>query len=140
MWATGVDTADIARVYHYSSGTWTSQRSADYYLGRGILMLSATDGWITTYRTLQHWDGTTWTSVEGVDDPLVALDGVSGQIWGVGPNDRVWSKTGVGAWAREHGGPTLETLYGVSPVSPTEAWAVGDEGTFAHYISGTWQL
>lgn len=42
-----------------------------------------------------------------------------------------------GAWTQV-ASPTDQTLWSVGMVSPTEGWAVGDQGTILHYQNGAW--
>jgi photosystem II stability/assembly factor-like uncharacterized protein len=45
--------------------------------------------------------------------------------------------TDTGAWERSPVS-TSESLLAVRAVSPSEAWAVGDDGTVLHYAGGIW--
>ena len=36
--------------------------------------------------------------------------------------------------------PTTKNLYGISMASPNEGWAVGQDSTLLHYVSGNWSV
>lgn len=43
-----------------------------------------------------------------------------------------------GVWIREPSSASHNTLTSVAMVSPTEGWAVGDNGNIIHQMDGTW--
>jgi hypothetical protein len=139
-------------LFRYNNGTWT-EWSLGYLGYADIFMLGSTEGWASTGDgSIVHWDGTNWTlEYENGLPPISveSLSGVAGQVWGVGGNDLVLSRSsakGAGTgdntlanWVKQHGGPTSNDLYAVSAVSVEDAWAAGDNGIFLHYAGGNWQ-
>ncbi len=139
VWTLGPNSQGGSRLYRHRGATWQGWEMPE---GAGISDLTfatADDGWAGSSVGILHWDGSSWT-VEYRDQPLWSVSAAGGQVWAVGLNDTIVQRSGPGAWSRQRGGPTTATLYGVAPVSPDEAWAVGADGTFLHEISGTWTL
>jgi hypothetical protein len=142
MWATGVDDTDFyPRVYRYDGGVWTSW-IVDY--GTDFTMLNASEGYLASYESIWRWDGSIWTQ-ELTGEQFFGVSGVSGQVWAVGGGELIMSRTGAGSWEKQHGGPTSNTLYGVSSLGVDDVWAVGastngPQGTtIVHYSAGAWQ-
>ena len=142
VWMTGIDNTYAGRIYHYSGGAWTSSATPGDSQPIGIFMLGPNDGWATSAinNAILHWDGTAWRVEAPLGRNLVGLSGVAGQVWAVGYADSVWSRGADSVWTRQRGGPTTQTLSGVSALSPDDAWAVGAPGTVVHYNAGTVQL
>ncbi len=138
-WVVGLS-GTSGRIYHFGAGGWTTISPPDGSQPLRIYMLNDAAGWVTTDGSILHWDGSVWTSeYTGTGATLQGLAGVGGQVWAVGSLDTILSRTGGGQWQHVSGGPTNADLHAAAAVSPTEAWAVGDNGTAVHYAGGTWQ-
>jgi hypothetical protein len=140
VWVTGYDgpPSYASKVYRYNGGTWMSWETPDGNAPGHILVLNPSEAYATTYNSILRWNGTTWT-VGYTGRNTVSLSGVNGAVWGVGPADTILTSSGVGPWTLQQGGPTTNTLNGVSILSTDEAWAVGFSGTVLRYVSGSWQ-
>jgi hypothetical protein len=126
----------------------------------GVVALGPNDVWAVGYQgvvefetLIEHWDGSAWTivpspSVPGYSSILSAVS-ASGpsDIWAVGRTrnpDNYRTGTLIEHWdgnswsqviAFGGNGPD-HALYGVTAVSPGDAWAVGDSGGLA--LIGRW--
>jgi hypothetical protein len=137
-WAIGENSTFHFQLYHYSGGTWSEQATPDGSAPQGIFMLSATQGWLATSSGILSWNGTAWTP-DYTGRSMRGVSAVNGRVWAAGDAGSILSKTGAGSWTLQRGGPTTEYLQGVSTLSTDEAWAVGGNGTFLHYLNRTWQ-
>jgi len=119
------------------------------------------DGPAIAYATLiLHWNGTAWTQVQSPNpgtDPLSSpanyLDGVSARsgsdAWAVGGYDNDRNGTGIGSLVAHWNGTAWTQitspaapyrvfgLDGVSAVSGSDAWAVGDYSVSGEYMTST---
>jgi hypothetical protein len=144
VWATGYDrTTHEYYIYRYSAGTWTGWVSPMYDESTGIVMISATEGYVTTWESIIRWDGSSWT-MDYTGQRFADIDAMSGQIWAVGGGATVLSRAGSGPWTKQHGGPTSYSLHAVWAAGMNDAWAVGDYisgygPAILRYIGGTWQ-
>ena len=98
-----------------------------------VVALSATNAWAVG-STIEHWNGTAWSVVANPDPgaSLFAIAARTGKdIWAVGVDatgtlTEHWNGT---TWSKVPS-PTpagfMDTLWGVTVVSATDAWAVGD--------------
>lgn len=102
---------------------------------------------------IEHWNGSAWNIVDQPNGVTSAgLTGVAsreGTVWAVGQHESV---NGAGATLVEQlvgaawslvdspsPGTVANALYGISAVSPSDAWAVGDSGagTLAEHWNGS---
>jgi hypothetical protein len=155
VWAVGGGTTRSAQlILHWNGTAWSRaplRLPAGFKGGEllGVDALSRTDAWaVGDYYTsadvgktlVLHWEGTRWTQVASPsvhsDNSLSAVTALSAtDAWAVGTdgarqtlvlhwNGTRWSRVpspspgGTSAWA-------VNTLSGVSALSPTDAWAVG---------------
>jgi hypothetical protein len=164
IWAVGhAQTRSLAM--HYDGAAWTvvPTPNLDYGLRlEDVVTLGKFDAWAVGWsesggnlddvNVAMHWNGKAWTIVPTPQpggtsyDRLLAIDAA-------GPND-VWA-TGVywdaqghnhsvilhwngSSWATvAHNCDTYGGLTGVTVISPTDAWAVGDSET-CHYDGTSW--
>ncbi len=155
--------AQDALVLHWDGTSWSQVASPNPSSSinelRGVSADSATDAWAVgdyfddtgIYETLiLHWDGTSWSQV-ATPNPSSSFNG----LWDVSadPSSDAWA---VGNWFGKHGyertlilhwdgvswtrvaspdpGSEGNYLSGVSAVSATDAWAVGE---YWHYDKTT---
>jgi hypothetical protein len=154
-WAVGrEDTVIAGRGYtralllHWNGTAWSTVKGPSFKKGAanflyGVSALSSTDAWASGVKSgvksaqtlILHWDGTAWKRVpsptlSGADIRSAALRGVSAEsatdAWAV-----AWGSFTVhwdgSSWSRVSA-PNPGTggyLFGVSTLSPTNAWAVG---------------
>jgi hypothetical protein len=139
-------------ILHWNGSKWAATPSPDanpaYFLN-GVTAISATDAWAvgewtdsSTRTLILHWNGSKWSQVTSPSpSPINSLFGVSAasatDAWAVGSylptasspltnltehwNGTAWSKV-----ASPSPGAATNTLFGVSTVTPTDAWAVGE--------------
>lgn len=86
----GEETND--KLHHFRNGVWTTEPSP-VSGPRGMWATTREDVWLAGVGGLAHYDGKTWSRVNGPLGPLVEVQGRDADVWAVG-------KTGV--WAR-HG-------------------------------------
>jgi hypothetical protein len=149
-WAVGrEDTVIAGRGYtralllHWNGTAWSTVKGPSFKKGLdylyGVSALSSSDAWAAGVKSTQtlilHWDGTAWKRVpsptpSGSDVRFAALRGVSADsatdAWAVawGSFTMHWDGS---SWSRVSA-PNPGTggyLFGVSTLSPTNAWAVG---------------
>jgi len=109
-----------------------------------VTVISGSDAWAAQgFDVMLHWNGTTWAKVPITNDSQFAqFNSVSGDsptdVWTVGEtNGEVavlehWNGTAWTKAANPAGLSGSVSLFGVSTVSPSDAWAVGDT-----FVSGT---
>lgn len=136
---------EVLDTYHYDGSTWTSQTQTGFrydFWGTG-----AADVYSSGSQGTYHYDGSTWTSSDA--DTSGTGEGVSGSstsdVHVVG-----WRFDGannVVGMARHFDGNVwrsviedgdLKPLHAVWASGPGEAWAVGDDGTLAHWDGSSW--
>jgi hypothetical protein len=147
-----------ALILHWNGRKWAStpvpEPSTDYYFLSSVNAISATDAWavgvwdavgVNAPALILHWNGRKWSKVASPNPVGHALTGVSAasasDAWAVGHyvntadhdstltlhwNGRKWSKV-----ASPNPGIQSNDLLGVSTLTPTDAWAVGDMDTVA---------
>ncbi|HJT58554.1 MAG TPA: hypothetical protein VJ761_18750 [Ktedonobacteraceae bacterium] len=123
-----------------------------YYRLTGVAVISATDIWAVgsgsdpngyTQETLTlHWDGTSWSVVTSPNpttyDWLTAVTAIaSNDVWAVGygvNSSNVyrtltlhWDGSSWNVVTSPTPGSMFDYLYGVTAISSTDVWAVGDE-------------
>jgi hypothetical protein len=140
-------------ILHWNGKKWsnvaTPDVSTDDYVLRGVSAISATDAWavgvwdaygVQPHALVLHWNGRRWSKVASPSPVGRAFFGVSAasatDAWAVGQstdtatltehwNGRKWSKV-----ASPGPSPGEENmLSGASTLTPTQAWAVGYNGT-----------
>jgi hypothetical protein len=136
-------------IEHWDGSTWTVVPSPSpgspkgYTFLAGVAAISSTSAFAVGryfdddtggHTLIEHWDGTSWTTMEDPvpgNNELVALSATSpSDVWAVGEsqNRGLIEHFDGTAWTRVPS-PTsaqnFDTLTGVSAISPTNAWAVG---------------
>jgi len=156
-WAVGNSNLGPALILHWNGKKWSKVASPEasnaFYFLRGVSAISATDAWavgtwdgtdINSRALILHWNGKKWSKVASPNPVGRALDGVStasaSDAWAVGQytntggsaatlaehwNGRKWSKVASPGPSPGEG----DTLFGVSTLTPADAWAVGYSGT-----------
>jgi hypothetical protein len=145
-------------ILHWDGTSWAKEPISGPHVGQltAVTADSPTDAWAVGDGAggrllILHWDGTTWTHGPSLNPAgtggTSVLDAVSAgspaDAWATGltysndPTDRHevslalhWNGT---SWSRvpiPTPGPTNDGYYGVTAISPTDAWAVG-ETTYA---------
>jgi Carboxypeptidase regulatory-like domain len=164
IWAVG-NAQRQSLTLHYDGASWAVVPSPNRQYGirlEGVDAIAANDAWAVGWsgsgnfddeNAALHWDGTSWSIVPtpqpGVGiDKLYAVEAIaSNNVWAVGfyedANDQYrslilhWNGS---SWAIvEHDCDTYAGLTGLTFVSPTDGWAVGD-ATTCHYNGTTWSL
>jgi len=164
-WAVGREDTVIAGygytralLLHWNGSAWSTVKGPRFTKGLdylyGVSALSSSDAWAPGVKSTQtlilHWDGTAWKRVpsptpNGSDVRFAALRGVS-------------AESGTDAWAVAWGSFTVHWdgsswsqvsapnpgtggyLFGVSTLSPTNAWAVGyySDGSATYTLTLHW--
>ena len=131
----------------------------------GVAAPSDTNAWAVGYSNaaanglgakavIDHWNGTAWSqatapAISGSADLLAASSSGANDAWAVGyyriqrytfyPLALRWNGT---AWATSPSAtsamPTNTILYGVADISPTDAWAFGNNATLASGELAQW--
>jgi hypothetical protein len=140
-------------ILHWNGTTWSKASAPDassaYFLN-GVNAISATDAWAvggqagsSTRTLILHWNGTKWSQVASPNPSTISngLYGVSAasasDAWAVGrylPGSSAtfstltehWNGTKWSDVASPSPGATSNALFGVSTLTPADAWAVGD--------------
>lgn len=166
---------DQPLVEHWNGTAWSIVTSAgvtgDENYFTGITAISANDAWAVgysytggSYPTLtEHWDGTAWSIVASPSPSVVTnhLTSVSAtstaDVWAVGfastnqngDNTLIehWNGAAWSVVASPNGASNENALYGVTALSATNAWAVGDASTatadqtlIEHWNGFTWSI
>lgn len=150
VWSPGPGEAWVAddnrTVWHYVSGVWTSTVLGGSGGNQGIAGIwgaSPTDIWIVNGKdNVHHYGGSSWVAYPNEFRLEVAdVKGLSANaIWAVGQNNNwqgvayydgtVWGQvTLTGPW---------DNLNAVWPVSGSEVWAAGKNGTIVQYDGTQW--
>jgi hypothetical protein len=153
-WAVGYDVIASGDVYsvsvilRWNGTTWTRVPSPDPGGGTNVYLnavtsVSATDAWAVGYYTTPagktqaltaHWNGSAWKVVDnpahGDPDLLGVTADSSSDAWAVGSDGEKtmvlhWNGTSWTQVASPSPGDFDNALFGVSAVSPTQAWAAG---------------
>jgi hypothetical protein len=138
-------------IFHYANGNLTHYDTCGGPCPTafsGIVMVSPSDGWAVSEKSIVRWDGTRWNwpgySGSGQGYNLKAVTGIPGGqggygLWAVGNADTILrGDNATATWTKQQGGPTTSNLNNVWALSPDDAWAVGDGGTVLHYSGGEW--
>lgn len=166
IWAVGaVDSFNNAALaMHYNGRRWTTVRTPSPPEGsqlNDVVAIGPDDVWAVGHTNpgdygdalAMHWDGSGWTTVPvpqpGGDgfDYLVGVDGVAtDDVWAVGASDTApytvilhwegerWTETDIGDCTSSRSG-----LRGISMLSATDGWAVGDVTT-CRWNGNRWKL
>lgn len=121
----------------FDGGAWHSQQLPDTMAPSDILALSRDEVYAVDRAGLLRWDGASWSL-----EPLPQA-GTARAIWGlpngplivVGANGQAWHRE-QGAW-RSMSMPFDEFLS-VHGASPEDVFAVGVNGTLAHFAGEEW--
>ena len=128
-----------------------------------VVALSPSDVWVAstgffgqvTSIFVEHWDGTSWTSIRAPFGPHAPIAGFTattgGNAWAVGAYTHDgYTRTLAARWDGKRWGitptpnpSTVSTLTAVTAVSPTDAWAIGltgqqNIGFFLHWDGQRW--
>lgn len=165
IWAVGaVDSFnEAALAMRYNGRRWTTVRTPSPPEGaqlNDVAAIGTDDVWAVGHTNpgdpgnalAMHWNGTRWTSVPvpqpGGDgfDYLLAVDGVAtDDVWAVGASDTApytvilhwdgegWTEIDIGDCSSRSG------LRGLSMLSATDGWAVGDDTT-CRWDGNRWNL
>ncbi len=160
-WAVGwTEATQQASILHYTHGHWTPTNIAGM-AGvtasglRGIVMLSAREGWAVGSQFFNsgygeettlvlHYINGQWTripwSMAGSFNSVAAFP--SGDVWAVGEDNPA---TGPGLIVHLRNGvpiqedrPAPGLLHDIAMVSPSDGWAVGDGAATVRYHDGVW--
>lgn len=158
-WAGSYAADGSGYILHDRGGQWTRITVRDaqgFPVGiHSIDMLSPTEGWATVLggsrsNSFLHYSGGQWTVVDAPNPGPTGLSMASAtEGWAVGFNgptgDTILVHCTNGQWtvippavADQVGGARLHGLFGVSMLSLSEGWAVGNQGVILHYRNGTW--
>ena len=121
---------------HYHNGVWSQYASTFGDQLTGISMVSATDGWAVGDGSLVlHYDGKSWnalsTPIQGCIASVQMLSATDGWITGCNslsnPSASIFHYDGR-AWTAQPlpAGLNPNVFFGLSMVSPTEGWVVGN--------------
>jgi len=162
IWAVG-NAQQHSLTLHYDGSSWTVVPSPNRQYGirlEGVDAIAGNDAWAVGWsgsnnfddeNAALHWDGTSWSIVStpqpgaGIDK-LYAVEAIaSNDVWAVGEyedssdqyrslilhwNGSSWTVVG-------HNCDTYGGLTGLTFISPTDGWAVGDAET-CHFNGTTW--
>ena len=146
-----------ALILHWNGTKWSTtpipEASTTFFSLRGVSAISATDAWavgvwdaqgVNAHALFLHWNGRNWSQAASPNPVGRSLLGVSTgsatDAWAVG---QYTTSAGAGATLTEHWngkkwskvaspGPNPgegNILFGVSALTPAQAWAVGYNGT-----------
>ncbi len=166
---------DQPLVEHWNGTAWSIVSVAgvtgdENYL-TGVTALSATNAWAVgysytggSYPTLvEHWDGTAWSIVaspspSAITNHLSSVSATSASdVWAIGfvstaqngDNTLIehWNGSAWSVVASPNGASNQNALYGVTALSATNAWAVGNDNTatadqtlIEHWNGVTWSI
>jgi hypothetical protein len=108
-------------LYRWDGVTLQQARPAQTFTVGGIWVGSPTDVWVTRYQSVEHWDGTTWSSI-ALGYNMGALSGPSTtEVWGAGTGGNI-SRWNGRTWA-----PVVQSQlpYGVDVLwasGPSDVW------------------
>jgi len=99
----------------------------------GVAVLSPCSIWTVGGGTISHWDGATWTAspTPGTTGGFFDIHAfTASDIWAVGSDDdqsliEHWDGSSWKVSPDPHPADRVDTLFGVTAISPTNAWAVG---------------
>ncbi len=153
-----------ALTLHYDGSSWKRVPAPAPPLGtqlEGVVTLGPSDAWAVGYTNpadvhrpvALHWDGTRWRSTKvprpgGQSTQLLGVDAIGpDDVWAVGVyNVDVHPTTLIEHWdgtdwriADSSTCQPLGGLSGVSFLSPSDGWAVGDAST-CHWDGRSWNL
>jgi hypothetical protein len=165
IWAVGVAQAQSLTM-HWDGSAWRVVPSPNLEFGvrlQDVVDIRSNDVWAVGWsgsassfddrNVAMHWDGASWTIVPtpqpGGDeiDRLLAVDAAGpNEVWAVGlysPNPVAEDHSLIlhwngSSWTEvQHDCDTYGGLTGVTVLSPTNVWAVGDSTT-CHYNGSSW--
>jgi hypothetical protein len=132
-------------IEHWNGTSWSKVSSPSLANGgflNGVTAVSSNNVWSvgginnSTDSLVEHWDGTSWSIVSSpAFTGAGGLNGVSADgsndIWAVGgPAVLHWNGA---TWSTVSAPPSVG-LIGVTALSPTNAWAVGDQRTSLKHV------
>lgn len=139
VWAVG----DKAAALHYN-GAWsllnTGIAGGDNLLS--VSAISASEVWAAAAQgKVYKWNGSAWSipvspgnTLNGISLVEVSGNGLADGGWVVGTKKTAYHYNGS-AWASLNTGVTVD-LNGVSTLSTTDAWIVGNSGNIFHWTGG----
>jgi hypothetical protein len=130
---------------HWDGTSWTKVSSPSLSNGgflNGVATVSSSNVWAvgvinnSSDSLVEHWDGTSWSVISS--PAFTGAGGLNG-ISADGSND-VWAVGGTAVlhwdgatWSTVSAPPSVG-LIGVTALSPTNAWAVGDQRTSSKHV------
>jgi len=158
-WAVGVRTAAGNNgwlFYRWDGAAWvrTNRTTPDSNARslNSVFMTSAADGWAVGGANgdiIVHWTGGAWTNFGAAPAALNSVymldtdgNGIAEDGWAVGnaSGGELILRWNGAAWVRS--GPSAlipnDDLYGVSCVTSSDCWAVGENGTILHWDGTSW--
>jgi len=140
VWAVGA----LGSVIHFDGVAWNPIPTTTSSTLNGVAMLSPTYGWaVGNSDTILRWDGITWSAVSGPNTKSIfAIAAPSSAVIVAGGEDALqYKQTTNATWqllANQQTAPVNKALRGVSLVSSTEGWAVGNSGTLLRWNGSAW--
>jgi hypothetical protein len=152
-WAVGTASSGQTLILHWNGTKWSTTpapESSNAYQLNGVTAVSATDAWAvgdysdgTAHTLTLHWNGTKWSVVASpspstINDLLFGVSAASASdAWAVGRDipsasspystlTEHWNGTKWSVVASPSPGAASNALFGVSTLTPTDAWAVGE--------------
>jgi hypothetical protein len=126
------------QVHHWNGTTWTTgitqTTAVDDLWGS-----SPTDIYACGIFAVSHWDGVSWTEVDGVDR-CSGVDGTgASDVWMVDDSDVLAHWDGVSWTDTTPDDDDFENdLLRIFAVGPDDVWAVGGDGLIAHWDGSGW--
>jgi len=131
-WAVGGD----GIILHFSAGQWLTATSPVTGYLTTVRFAAPTDGWTMGYNgAAAHWDGNSWTVAHLTNLNVYAIDFLSPtEGWAAGDTTLHYNGS---TWTVNHDIDT-NRLFGVSVVSPSDAWGAAQDGNMWHWNGTQW--
>ncbi len=133
-----------AIILHYTGGKWEQVTSPTLTPLLDVSMSSSSDGWaVGTQYNARYHEGT-WERTErpGGNPPRQVFAVSADEAWAVGTSEYGQSSSVQhytnGAWELVDPQPAGLGLNAISMTSPSEGWAMGRGGSYAHFRDGDW--
>jgi hypothetical protein len=169
VWAVGANVSQTF-VEHWNGRQWVAVPSpnvATYNELDAVCVISHKDAWAVGYSIvpgpsayiLMHWDGTSWSLVEGPPADGSVLSSLKAfatdDVWAVGYKDFDYNQNTAStftlhwdgtAWSEvpcPNGDGTYNSLLGVDGAAPNDVWAVGSSnlgGLAMHWDGAGWSV
>ncbi|MBN2492963.1 MAG: hypothetical protein JXR96_00125 [Deltaproteobacteria bacterium] len=146
VWIVG-GRSDQNVAYHWDGSYLRSSNTGGEGHLRIVWAISPSDVWagggayVPMYYedTLFHWDGTSWSPVEGVDDEIVTSIWATAtdNVYAVGHGGGIHHWDGI-AWTQLFSADPGLTYNGISGTRADDIWIVGDNGIRLHWDGADW--